>query len=90
MLSKVFKKPSLNFKLIYFRNLLNFMIDNFLKMSIFHLELPSVTPDQTIDAGKNPSLGLLFILMLCYSKPFCNTLNYASTLNIEEVIEFYN
>ena len=37
-----------------------------------------------------PSLGLLFILKLSYSKPFYSTLNYASTLNIEEVIEFYN
>ena len=49
-----------------------------------------MTPNQTIDAGKTPSLGLLFILKLSYSKPFYSTLNYASTLNIEEVIEFYN
>ena len=35
-------------------------------------------------------LGLLFILKLCYSKPFYSTLNYSPTLNIEEVIEFYN
>ena len=31
-----------------------------------------------------------FILKLSYSKPFHNTLNYASTTNIEEVMEFYN
>ena len=28
--------------------------------------------------------------MLSYSKPFHNTLNYASTANIEEVMQFYN
>ena len=27
---------------------------------------------------------------LSYSKPFHNTLNYASTANIEEVMKFYN
>ena len=32
----------------------------------------------------------MFILKLSYSKPFKNTLNYASTANIEEVMKFYN
>ena len=32
----------------------------------------------------------MFILKLSYSKPFHNTLNYASTTNIEEVMKFYN
>ena len=35
-------------------------------------------------------LSFLFILKLSYSKPFHNTLNYASTANIEEVTKFYN
>ena len=35
-------------------------------------------------------LTFLFILELSYSKPFHNTLNYASTANIEEVMKFYN
>ena len=35
-------------------------------------------------------LSFLFILRLSYSKPFHNTLNYASTANIEEVMKFYN
>ena len=35
-------------------------------------------------------LSFLFILKLFYSKPFHNTLNYASTANIEEVMKFYN
>ena len=35
-------------------------------------------------------LSFRFILMLSYSKPFHNTLNYASTTNIEEVMKFYN
>ena len=39
---------------------------------------------------EKPPLGLLFILKLSFSKPFYSTLNYASTTNIEEVIEFYN
>ena len=33
---------------------------------------------------------LSFILKLSYSKPFHNTLNYASTANIEEVMKCYN
>ena len=32
----------------------------------------------------------MFILKLSYSKPFHNTLNYASIANIEEVMKFYN
>ena len=53
--------------------------------------------------GKNlnlfVSLGIAKILgfsefslytKLSYSKPFHNTLNYASTANIEEVMKFYN
>ena len=35
-------------------------------------------------------LSFLFILKLSHSKPFHNTLNYASTANIEEVMKFYN
>ena len=35
-------------------------------------------------------LSFLVILQLSYSKPFHNTLNYASTANIEEVMKFYN
>ena len=35
-------------------------------------------------------LSFLFILKLSYSKPFYNTLNYASTANIEEGLMFYN
>ena len=35
-------------------------------------------------------LSFLFILKLPFSKPFHNTLNYASTANIEEVMKFYN
>ena len=35
-------------------------------------------------------LSIPFILKLSYSKPFQNTLNYASTANIEEVMKFYN
>ena len=35
-------------------------------------------------------MSFLFILKLPYSKPFHNTLNYASTANIEEVMKFYN
>ena len=35
-------------------------------------------------------LSFLFILKLSYAKPFCNSLNYASTANIEEVMKFYN
>ena len=30
------------------------------------------------------------MLKLSHSKPFYNTLNYASTANIEEVMRFYN
>ena len=33
---------------------------------------------------------LSVILKLSYSKPFHNTLNYASTANIEEVMKIYN
>ena len=33
---------------------------------------------------------ILFILKLSCSKPFHNTLNYFSTVNIEEVMKFYN
>ena len=32
----------------------------------------------------------MFILKLFYLKPFHNTLNYASTANVEEVMKFYN
>ena len=32
----------------------------------------------------------MFIPKLSHSKPFHNTLNYASTANIEEVMKFYN
>ena len=35
-------------------------------------------------------LSILFILKLSYSKPLHNTLNYACTTNIEEVMKFYN
>ena len=35
-------------------------------------------------------LSFQFILKLSYLKPFHNTLNYASTANIEEVMKFYN
>ena len=35
-------------------------------------------------------LSFLFILKLSFSKPFHDTLNYASTANIEEVMKFYN
>ena len=35
-------------------------------------------------------MSFLFKLKLSYSKPFHNTLNYASTANIEEVMKFYN
>ena len=35
-------------------------------------------------------LSFLFILKFSYSKSFCNTLNYISTTNIEEVMKFYN
>ena len=35
-------------------------------------------------------LSFLFILKLSYSKTFHNTLNYASTANIEEVMKFYS
>ena len=35
-------------------------------------------------------LSFLSILKLSYSKPFHNTLNYASTANTEEVMKFYN
>ena len=35
-------------------------------------------------------LSFLFILKLSYSKPFHNTLNYASTANIEEVMKFHS
>ena len=30
------------------------------------------------------------MLKLSYSKPFHNTLNYASTANIEEIVKFHN
>ena len=32
----------------------------------------------------------MFILKLSNAKPFHNTLKYASTANIEEVMKFYN
>ena len=35
-------------------------------------------------------LSFLFRPTLSYSKPFSNSLNYASTANIEEVMKFYN
>ena len=35
-------------------------------------------------------LSIQFILKLSYSKSFHNTLNYAYTVNIEEVVKFYN
>ena len=35
-------------------------------------------------------MSFLFILKLSCSKRFHNTLNYASTANIEEVMKFYN
>ena len=35
-------------------------------------------------------LSFLFILKLSYSKPLYSTLSYASTVNIQEVIKFYN
>ena len=41
-------------------------------------------------AGIHDFLSFQFILKLFYSKHFHNTLNYASTANIEEVMKFYN
>ena len=35
-------------------------------------------------------LSFQFILKLSYSKPFDNTLNYASTADIEEALKFYD
>ena len=35
-------------------------------------------------------LNFLFILKFPYSRPFCNTLDYASIANIEEVMKLYN
>ena len=35
-------------------------------------------------------LSFLFILKLFYSEPFWSNSNYASTANIQEVMEFYN
>ena len=35
-------------------------------------------------------LSFLFILKLSYSNPFHNSLNYASTANMEEVMKIYN
>ena len=35
-------------------------------------------------------MSFLFMLKLFHSKTFHNTLNYASTANIEEVMKFYN
>ena len=35
-------------------------------------------------------LSFQFIMKLSYLQPFHNTLNYASTANIEEVMKFYN
>ena len=35
-------------------------------------------------------MPLLQVLKKLYSKPFHNTLNYASAANIEEVMKFYN
>ena len=35
-------------------------------------------------------MSFLLILKLFYSKPFHNTLSYASTANIEGVMKFYN
>ena len=35
-------------------------------------------------------MSFLFILKFSCLRPFYNTLNYASTANIEEVMKFYN
>ena len=52
--------------------------------------LPDVSTLCPARQGKSLPWDLLFILKLSYSKPFYITLNNASILNIEEVIEFYN
>ena len=90
MLLKDFRGPILSFELIYFRN-------------SFYYSFRYKILDHVGPLGKNldcfvflviaeiydfPSFQ--FILKLSYSKPFHNTLNYASTANIEEVMKFYN
>ena len=96
MLLKDFREPLLSFELIYFRNSFFYITEN--SRSCRYKILGHVGP-----LGENLNflsplgsikfqdfLSFLFILKLSYSKPFHNTLNYASAANIEEVIKFYN
>ena len=96
MLLRYFKEQSLLFELIYFRNSFCCRIEN--SCSFRYKVLGHVGP-----LGKDRNflsplgwlkfldfLSFLFILECSYSKPFHNTLNYASTGNIEEVMKFYN
>ena len=97
MLLKDFREPLLSFELIYLRNSFCYTIEN--SRGFRYKILSHVGP-----FGKKKiffvSLGIaeilrfselsVYIRKLSYSKPFHNTLNYASTANIEEVLKFYN
>ena len=93
---KDFKEPLLFFQLIYFRNSFCYRKEN--SWGFRYKILGHVGP-----LGKNLNflsplgslkfedfLSFLFMLKLSYSKPFHKTLKYASTANIEEVMQFYN
>ena len=96
MLLKDFRESLFSFKLICFRNSFCYRIEN--SWSFKYKILGHAGP-----LGEKPHffvplellkcydfLRCLFILKLSYSKPFYDTLNDASTANIEEVMKFYN
>ena len=96
ILLKDFGEPLLSFELIYFRSSFCYTIEN---SRGFRYKIL----DHVLPLWKNLNflsplgslkfydfLSFLFILKLSYSKPFHNTLNYASTANIEEAMRLYN
>ena len=96
MLLMDFRESLLSFELIYFRNSFCYRTEN--SWSFKYKILSHVSPLEENLSFLYP-LGLLkyyhflsglFILKFSYSKLFCNTLNYASTVNIEQVMKFCN
>ena len=93
MLLKDFREPLLSFQLIYFRNFFCYRTEN--SLGFRYKILGHVSPLRKnlnffVSLGIAEILGFLsflFILKLSCSKPFQNTLNYASSANIEEVVQ---
>ena len=96
MLLEDFRGPWLSFELIYFRNSFCCRIEN--SWGLRYKSLGHVAPlrkslyflSPLVSLRFEDFLSFLFVLKLSYSTPFHNTLNYASTANIEEVMKFYN